>query len=141
MKCHFIAPILLSILSQLAYAQNVSPGLWKARTEISINDIPMPPISADDCLSSKESKNIRNYIQENLMPETSCKITKWDYKNPQLKASLSCKGNQGTSKGNLLGKVTEKFFTISGTLEGEHNIIGAVDIKVTYTGSYTKPCK
>jgi hypothetical protein len=124
-----------------AQAQNVTPGLWKARTEISINSIPMPPLSVDDCLSAKEAKDIRGYIQENLMPDTSCKITKWDYKNPLLKASLSCNGKQGASKGTLSGKVTEKSFDISGTLEGEHMIMGSVDIDVKYTGNYSKACK
>jgi hypothetical protein len=124
-----------------AFAQSVTAGLWKARTEISVNSIPMPPIPVNDCLSDKESKNIRGYIQENLMPETSCKITTWDYNKPSLKATLACDGKQGKSKGKLSGTLTEKSFDISGTLEGEHVLMGSVDIDVKYTGNYVKACK
>lgn len=124
-----------------AFSQTVTAGLWKARTELTVNSVPMPAVPTDDCLGEKDAKNIRNYIQENLIPETSCRITKWDFKKPTLKASLSCDGKQGHSQGSLHGKLTEKSFRITGTLEGEHALLGAVNIDVLYTGDYMKACK
>ena len=124
-----------------SFAQSVSPGLWKSRTEIEINSVPMPPIPIEDCLGSKDAKDIRNYIQENLMPETKCQITKWEFKKPKLKASLSCKNSQGTSQGHLGGEIADKSFDISGTLDGDHVIMGSVEISVHYKGSYVKACK
>ncbi|RYZ80408.1 MAG: DUF3617 family protein [Proteobacteria bacterium] len=129
------------LVGSFAKAQTVTPGLWKARTEIRINGLAMPPLPTDDCLKDKEAKNIRAYIQENLLPETSCKITTWDYKKPQLKATLDCDGKDGKSHGTLGGVLNEKDFDISGNLEGNHALMGAVNIGVKYTGKYQKACR
>ncbi|MBC7371435.1 MAG: DUF3617 family protein [Bdellovibrionaceae bacterium] len=125
----------------LANAQTITAGLWKANTELSVNGIALPNIPVEDCISTKEAKDIRKYLQENLMPETSCKITNWDYAKPMLKASLSCDGKQGKSQGKLSGKVTEKSFDITGNLSGEHVLMGSVDIAIKYKGDYQKDCK
>jgi hypothetical protein len=139
MKTLFFLPF--CFVASPVLAQTVTPGQWKSRTEISVNRLPMPALPADDCLSEKQTKNIRQYIQENLMPETSCKITKWDYQKPRLTASLVCDGKQGHSTGKLSGKITDKSFDITGSMEGEHVVMGTVDIDVKYTGNYVKPCK
>ena len=122
------------------FGQTIASGLWKANTEISVNGIALPNVPVEDCISQKEAKDIRKYLQENLMPETSCKIMTWDYVKPNLKATLNCDGKQGKSQGKLGGTVTEKRFDIVGHLEGNHVLLGAVDIGIKYQGSYLKNC-
>jgi hypothetical protein len=130
-----------SIVSSLCLAQNITSGLWKAQTKIKLNKLSLPSIDVEDCISPPEAKDIKKYIQENLIPETQCTITKWDYKNPNLKVSLSCENSQYDSKGNLTGKVTDKAFNISGILSGSHVLMGEVDVGIDYNGTYLKTCK
>jgi hypothetical protein len=141
MQILLLTSICMSFLGPVAWGQTISAGLWKARTEVTVNSLPLPAIPVEDCISQKEAKDIRHYLEENLMPETSCKITKWDFKAPDLKASLNCDGKQGTSKGSLSGKVTEKSFDIAGTMTGQHVVLGTVELAIKYNGHYVKACK
>lgn len=135
----FVVAILF--VMDFARAQTINPGLWKAKTVIKLNTLALPAIDVDDCISASEAKDIRKYIQENLIPETQCVIKTWDYKKPDLKVTLTCSNSQYDSKGELKGKVTEKAFNIAGTLSGTHVMMGDVDVGVDYKGTYTKACK
>jgi len=128
-------------LSSFASAQTITPGLWKAKSKITVGGMTMPLFDTNDCISSSEAKDIKKYIQENLIPETQCTITKWDYKKPDLKVTLTCENSQYKAKGNLSGTVTDKEFKIAGTLDGDHVVMGEVSVGVDYKGTYTKACK
>lgn len=125
----------------VAQAQTVTPGLWKAKTKITLGTMTMPLFDADDCISPAEAKDVKKYIQENLIPETQCTIKTWDYKKPDLKVTLTCSNDQYTAKGNMTGKVTDKEFKIAGTLSGNHVVMGDISVGVDYDGKYTKACK
>lgn len=130
------------LLSSVASAQTITPGLWKAKTKITLGGMTMPLFDVDDCVSATEAKDIKKYIQENLIPETQCKVNTWDYKKPALKVTLTCENDQYKAKGDLSGKVTDKEFKIAGTLKGTHVVMGDVAVGVDYDGVYTnKPCK
>lgn len=135
----FLAIALL--LSSIASAQTITPGLWKAKTKLTLGGMAMPLFDVDDCISADEAKDIKKYIQENLIPETQCKVSTWDYKKPDLKVTLTCENNQYSANGKLNGKVTDKEFKIAGTLTGKHVVMGAIDVGVDYDGKYTKTCK
>lgn len=130
-----------TFLATTAFAQNITSGLWKAKTKITIAGMTMPLFDVDDCISSNEAKDIKKYIQENLIPETQCTVKTWNYKKPDLKVTLSCENSQYNANGNLSGKVTDKEFKIGGTLHGTHVAMGSVNVGVDYTGTYTKACK
>lgn len=137
----FLALIFLLSSVTVAKAQTVTPGLWKAKTKLIVAGMTMPLFDAEDCISQTEAKNIKKYIQENLIPETQCTITKWDYKKPNLKTSLHCENDQYSAKGDLTGKVTDKLFKVAGTLYGTHAIMGKISVGVDYNGTYSKACK
>lgn len=142
MKFFFTLFLTVCLNASLAVAQTINPGLWKASTVIKLNSVGLPPIDVNDCISANEAKDIKKYIQENLIPDTQCTIKKWDYKNPDLKVNLSCENSQYSSKGELIGKVTEKAFNIAGTLRGSHIMMGDVNVGIDYKGTYaTKACK
>ncbi|MBS1972349.1 MAG: DUF3617 family protein [Bdellovibrionales bacterium] len=138
MKLTLLAVFLFSVT---ASAQNITPGLWKAKTKITLGGMSMPLFDVDDCISPAEAKDIKKYIQENLIPETQCTVKTWDYKKPDLKVTLTCENNQYKAKGNLSGKVTDKEFKIGGTLQGTHVVMGDISVGVDYDGKYTKACK
>jgi len=140
MKLFFALCICLN--ASLALAQTITPGMWKASTVVKLNSLALPPVDVNDCISANEAKDIQKYIQENLMPETQCKIKTWDYKKPDIKISLSCENEQYSSKGDLAGKVTEKAFNIAGTMKGSHVMMGSVDVGIDYKGTFaSKTCK
>lgn len=129
------------LLASICSAQTITPGLWKAKTKLNVGGMSMPLFDTDDCISQAEAKDIKKYIQENLIPETQCTVKTWDYKKPDLKVTLTCENSQYSAKGNLNGKVTEKEFKIAGTLHGTHVVMGDIDVGVDYDGKYTKACK
>lgn len=133
--------IAVNFFAATASAQNVTPGLWKAKTKITLGGMTMPLFDADDCISAAEAKDIKKYIQENLIPETHCAIKTWDYKKPNLKVSLTCENTQYKAKGELGGKVTDKEFKIAGTLQGTHVVMGEISVGIDYDGKYQKACK
>ena len=136
-----VFPTLL-LNASLSAGQTITPGLWKASTVIKLNSLALPSVDVDDCVSANEAKDIKKYIQENLMPDTQCKIKTWDYKKPNIKISLSCENSQYSSKGDLAGKVTEKAFNIAGSMRGTHIMMGEVDVGIDYKGTYNKKdCK
>lgn len=130
-----------TFVTHFAQAQTITPGLWKAKTVIKLNTLALPPIDANDCISANEAKDIRKYIQENLIPDTQCTIKTWDYKKPELKVTLTCSNSQYDAKGDVRGKVTEKEFHLTGTLSGTHIVMGDVEVGIDYKGTYTKTCK
>ncbi|KHD88347.1 MAG: hypothetical protein OM95_09385 [Bdellovibrio sp. ArHS] len=133
------AIILTVFLTSFAQAQKLEPGLWKTKSVLILNGIPLPPAENEECISSTQTKNLKETITKELK-KNDCQLNHWQLKGMQLQASLSCQKSEFNAKGTLRGKVTAKSYDLSGEAEGTYNVIPS-QATLKLTGRWTRVCK
>ncbi|KYG67885.1 hypothetical protein AZI87_01005 [Bdellovibrio bacteriovorus] len=131
--------ILLLLLSSVAFAQKLEPGLWKTKSVLVLNGLPLPPAEAEECISASQTKNVKETIIKELK-KNDCKLDNWNLKGEKLQASLSCKKSELNAKGTLRGRVTPRSYDLNGEAEGTYNVIPS-QATLKLTGQWTRVCK
>jgi len=127
-----IAGILISLQVP---AQKFEPGLWKSRTTLRLNGIPMPDSRADNCITDKQAKNARATIEEELKKQ-GCFLTKWEVKKEKLDADVKCDNENLEANGKLQGPFSEKEYDLKGEAKGKYKRILPSVAAITMTGEW-----
>ncbi|MEK6556549.1 MAG: DUF3617 family protein [Bdellovibrionota bacterium] len=129
----------LLLLSTTTYAQSVRPGLWKAESSFTINGIELPDSKGEDCISSKDAKDIKAAIMKKI-EKKGCKATKWSAKGQNIQVSLTCKKSGLDAKGDLRGTITDTKYDLKGEAEGEFHKLPSQAV-ISLQGNWVKACK
>ncbi|KYG65649.1 hypothetical protein AZI86_00805 [Bdellovibrio bacteriovorus] len=129
----------LVLVSGTSFAQNMQPGLWKAKSSFELNGLPLPATENEECISKDLAKDPKQTISKELT-KRGCTITKWSLKGKKLEAALKCQKDDIEAEGTLAGTVTEKSYDLKGDAEGSFKGIPSF-AKLNLTGKWTKPCK
>lgn len=130
--------LLLGILFSLqAPAQKFVPGLWKSRTTLRLNGIPMPDSRAENCITNKQAKNARATI-ENQLKSQGCYLTKWEVKEKNLDADVKCDNKDLEANGKLRGPFSERKYDLKGEARGKYKRILPSIAAITLTGEWVE---
>ena len=122
-----------------AFAQKFNPGLWEAKSKISVNGIPLPSSVDEECVNKETAQNLKTYLTKELQKK-GCKLEKWELKGQNLLAKLSCDKDDLRATGELKGKVTAKTYELSGDAEGSFKGIPSV-ASLNLSGQWKKSCQ
>jgi hypothetical protein len=137
MKIFFITLICLTSLTK-AYAQVLTPGIWKAKSSFKLNGLPLPGNDEEECITGDQAKDVKKTIEKGIK-EKGCVLTKWKVKGSKLEASLSCQGKNLKAEGHLQGDVSPKSYNLSGEATGSlKGFPTFADIKLS--GVWVKAC-
>lgn len=139
MKHAVIPALLVLVISSAAAAQSVQPGLWKAKSSLDLNGIPLPASEHEECVSHAAAKDLRKSIAKELKKK-GCELTKWTVKNKKLDATLKCKNDDLEAEGALTGTVSPKSYDLSGKAEGTFKMIPSI-ASLKLSGEWMKNCK
>lgn len=131
--------ILLLLVSSVAHAQNLQPGLWKTKSTLVLNNIPLPAAEGEECITADQTKDVKGTITKELK-KSGCSLDNWKMKGENLEASLSCKKDELNAKGTITGKVTKKSYDLTGEAEGTYNVIPS-KATLKLTGQWASVCK
>jgi hypothetical protein len=131
--------IAVSLISSYSFAQNMKAGLWRAKTVIALNGIPLPSSENEDCISKELAKDPKQTITKELS-KRGCTLSKWTLKGKNLEAAVKCDKDDLEAEGTLAGTVTEKSYELKGDAEGSYKGIPSF-ANLTLTGTWTKTCK
>lgn len=131
--------VALLLGSSGAFAQNMQPGLWRAKTVLALNGIPLPASEDEECITKEETKDAKQTITDELKKK-GCSLTKWDLKGKKLEAALKCQNNDLQAEGTLKGTVTEKSYALKGEAEGTFKMIPSF-ATLDLSGKWLKTCK
>lgn len=128
----------LLVFSPSAFAQNMKPGLWQAKTSLSLNGLQLPASEDQECITAQEAKNAKETISRELKKK-GCELTQWNLKGKSLEAKLKCEKDDLKAQGTLKGSVTDKSYELKGDAEGSFKSIpsfASLDLK----GKWLKEC-
>lgn len=132
--------ILISLLiSSVGYAQTLQPGLWRAKTSIELNGIPLPSSEDEECISKEDTKDAKGTISKELK-KRGCSVTKWQLKGKKLDAAVKCQKDDLEAQGTLTGTVTQKTYDLKGEAEGSFKSIPS-SATITLTGKWQSACR
>lgn len=129
----------LSLIASVGYAQNLQPGLWRAKTSLELNGLPLPTSEDEECITKADTKDAKQTISKELK-KRGCSLTKWNLKNKKLEATVKCDKDDLEAEGTLSGTVTEKSYNLKGNAEGSFKSIPSF-AALTLTGQWLKTCK
>ncbi|MCC2677825.1 MAG: hypothetical protein K0R29_401 [Pseudobdellovibrio sp.] len=128
--------VLLGILISLqAPAQKFVPGLWKSRTTLRLNGIPMPDSRSENCISDTQAKDARATLEEELKKQ-GCFLTKWQVNNKNLEADVKCDNQNLLANGKLSGPFTESKYELRGEAKGKYKRALPSIAAITMTGEW-----
>lgn len=125
-------------LSQTGLAQSMQPGLWRAKSTLVLNNLPLPASEDEECVSKSQAKDVKQTITKELSKK-GCTIQKWNLKSQQLDATLNCKSKDLEAKGTLKGKVENKSYKLTGEAEGTYKMIPSF-ASLQLEGQWVKNC-
>lgn len=131
--------IFLLLLSSTAMAQNLRSGLWKTKSILVLNNIPLPTSEGEECITDAQAKNVKEAISKELK-KSGCSLEHWKMKGQNLEASLSCKKDELNAQGTIKGRVTAKSYDLTGEAEGTYSVIPS-QATLKLTGQWTQVCK
>lgn len=131
--------ILILLLSSFVQAQSLQPGLWKTKSTLVLNNIPLPTAEGEECITADQTKDVKGTISKELK-KSGCSLDNWKLKGESLEASLSCKKDELNAKGTIKGKVTSKSYDLTGEAEGTYNVIPS-QATLKLTGQWAQVCK
>lgn len=131
----FSVVLLGTFLALQTPAQEFEPGLWKSRTTLRLNGIPMPDSRAENCITDKQAKNARATIEYELKKQ-GCFLTKWEVKKENLDADVKCDNQDLEANGKLRGPFSEKEYDLRGEAKGKYKRILPSVASITMTGEW-----
>lgn len=126
------------LFSPHLFAQNMKPGLWQAKTSLSLNGLQLPASEDQECITAAETKDAKQTISRELKKK-GCELTEWKLKGKSLAAKLKCQNDDFEAQGALKGSVTDKSYDLKGDAEGTFKMIpsfASLDLK----GKWLKEC-
>ncbi|MEZ0391732.1 MAG: DUF3617 domain-containing protein [Pseudobdellovibrionaceae bacterium] len=139
-KIFFILIFSVSFFSLYLQAQSLTPGLWKAKTSLKLNGVPLPSSEEEDCVSAEKAKDAKTTITQELKKK-GCQITKWKVQGGQLQASLACVNNDVNATGQLKGKFSAKSYDLTGEAEGTYKNTIPSSVTVSLSGQWMRNCE
>lgn len=127
------------LFSPSLFAQNMKPGLWQAKTVLSLNGLQLPASDDQECITATEAKDAKQTIARELKKK-GCDLTEWKLKGKSLEAKLKCQNEDFQAQGSLKGSVTDKSYELKGEAEGAFKMIPSfanIDLK----GKWLKDCE
>ncbi|MBL7686394.1 MAG: DUF3617 family protein [Bdellovibrionaceae bacterium] len=128
--------LLMSAASRSAIAQQMRPGLWETKAEMTLNGIELPTMTDSDCVSEKSAKDARRYVTRYL-EANECQVTLWTYHPPALSVGVRCDNNFGKGAGTLKGTLSPNHFKMKGIIKTSTEVEFGLD----FSGRYTQNCK
>lgn len=125
-------------VSSLSLAQSLQAGIWKTKSTLHLNGIPLPAAEGEECITADQTKNVKETIVQELK-KSDCSLTKWSLKGENLQASLACTKDNLEAKGTLQGKVHSKAYYLDGDASGTYMGIPS-KAKLKLTGQWTSAC-
>lgn len=129
----------LFMISTLAKAQSVKPGLWKAETKIKLNGIPLPTSKNEECVSKTQAKDLKSTLT-NELKKNGCAVTHWSSKLKQIEISLRCNKSGLEATGKLRGQLTDKTYDLNGEAMGTFKSIPSQAL-LSLQGRWISTCK
>lgn len=123
------------LIGLAAQAQKFVPGLWKSRTTLRLNGIPMPDSRAENCITGKQAKDARATIEDELKKQ-GCFLTKWEVNNKNLDADVKCDNQNLLANGKLYGPFDEKKYELRGEAKGKYKRALPSIAAITMTGEW-----
>ena len=68
--------VILTVFTLSASAQSLQPGLWKVKTVVKLNGIPLPTKDDEDCILASEAKDVKATIAKELK-RNDCEVKEW----------------------------------------------------------------
>lgn len=140
MKRLISALIYISLVSIASHAQNLQPGLWKAKSQFKLNGVPLPSSEDEDCIKPSQTRDAQATIRKELQKH-GCRLDSWVVKNQNLEASLTCQTDEIDAKGKLHGKFTNKSYNLNGEAQGTYQNVIPSKATVTLTGQWVRTCQ
>lgn len=129
----------LSVFGFQLWAQSLEPGLWKSKTSVKLNGLPLPPSSNEECISSSQAKDAKAAIEKELKKQ-GCSLSNWVVKNQQLNAIVSCKNDDIEAVGKLHGEFSRKQYELRGEAKGKYKKVLPAVAALKLSGQWLKRC-
>lgn len=122
-----------------SFAQALEAGLWKAKSDFSINGLPLPSNENEECITKDEVKDIKATITKDLR-KNNCTLDTWKAHAGKLEASLTCKSDGLEATGKIRGSYTTKSYDLAGEANGTYQKSIPASAKLKLKGQWTKTC-
>ncbi len=122
-----------------ALAQQMQPGLWETKAEMTLDGIALPTMDDTDCVAEKSAKDARRYVTRYL-EANDCQVTSWTYNVPALTVGVRCNHRFGKGAGVLKGTLTLAQFKVKGVVKTSTDL-AEMEFSVDFSGHYAHPCK
>lgn len=133
--------LLLGLLMGLtSEAQVLKPGIWKAKASFKVNGLPLPSSDEEDCVLPHEVKDVKASITKNLK-KNGCVLTKWDVKNKNIDAALSCDSDDLVATGTIKGSYTASSYKLDGLANGTYKKMLPASAVIELRGEWLKACE
>ncbi len=129
--------VLVGLTSQ---AQVLKPGIWKAKASFKVNGLPLPSSDEEDCVLPHEVKDVKASITKNLK-KNGCVLTKWDVKNKNIDAALSCDSDDLVATGTIKGSYTVSSYKLDGEAKGTYKKMLPASAVIELRGEWLKACE
>ncbi len=126
-------------VSTHAFSQALDAGLWKAKSEFSVNGLPLPSSENEECISKDEVKDIKATITKDLR-KNNCTLDAWKANAGKLEAALTCKSDGLEATGKIRGSYTAKSYDLTGEANGTYQKSIPASAKLKLKGQWTKAC-
>lgn len=132
--------IFLTLISNSVFAQTLEAGVWKTKTSISLNGLPLPLEDDETCITEAEANDPQATITAGLKKK-KCDLTKWEIKKSKLVAKIDCHGDDIQAKGSIQGTVNSKNYSLIGEAEGTYKNAIPSFAEIKLTGQWLKKCE
>lgn len=126
-------------ISNYAFSQALDAGLWKAKSNFSINGLPLPASENEECITKAEAKDIKATITKDLR-KNNCVLDAWKASGGKLEASLTCKTDELEASGKIRGTYTAKSYDLTGEANGTYQKSIPASAVIKLKGQWTKTC-
>ncbi|AZZ36293.1 hypothetical protein CIK05_05645 [Bdellovibrio sp. qaytius] len=121
------------------WAQSFEAGLWKSKESLELNGIPLPSSSDEECITKEQAKDAKATIEKELKKK-GCTLTKWNYKNQNLDAAITCNNKDMVASGKLTGPFTSKSYKLTCEATGTYKDVLPAVAELKLSGERVSAC-
>ncbi len=127
------------LLCSVTQAQNLTPGIWQAKSEVILDGVSILPAFGEECISLEQAQNPKATISK-IIEKIGCVLTSWSIKDGNLDASLDCRTNQLRATGKIRGQFSEKSYDLHGNAQGVYLNFIPASANLILRGQWMSEC-